>query len=352
MKAAVLKSIGQIEIQDVENPKCTSQSVVIKVESSALCGSDIRAIRAGRTQLHLPQILGHEVVGTVIEIGDDVHGIKKGDRVTVVPSIPCTQCRICRRGLSPDLCPDHISIGFAYPGGFSEYMLIPPEATRAHALLQLPEALDFDTAVLAEPLGCVLHGQDQVHVLKGDRVVVIGAGPIGCMHAMVAKHMGAKQVILLQRSPKRLQEAKSLNVADAYISVLDPDVIDNVREITSGEFADVVIVAASSKEAQLMAFDIVGIAGRINFFGGLRVPEPFINIPSNRVHYEELVITGSAGTGAKEMKRALDVLVKNQDQMNSLVTRKYSLDKINEAIKAAENGNELKILVKAFGGLE
>jgi L-iditol 2-dehydrogenase len=351
MKAAVLKSIGHIEIMDVENPKCTSQSVVIKVESSALCGSDIRAIRAGRKQLHLPQILGHEVVGTVIEIGDDIHDIQNGDRVAVVPSIPCTQCRICRSGLSPDLCPDHISIGFTYPGGFSEYMLIPPEAIRAHSLLNLPEALDFDVAVLAEPLGCVLHAQDSIQVMKGDRVVVIGAGPIGCMHAMVAKHRGAKQVILLQRSRKRLQEAENLDVADAYISVLDPDAIDNVREITSGEFADVVIVAASTKEAQMLAFEMIGIAGRINFFGGLRVPDPFIQIPSNRVHYEELVITGSAGTGANEMRKALDVLVGNRDQMKRLVTKKYSLDNINEAIKAAEDGRELKIVLKAFGGL-
>lgn len=346
MKAAVLKEIGKIDIEEVETPKCIPQSILIKVETSALCGSDIRAFRAGRKQLKLPQIMGHEIVGAVVQVGRDVPDVQEGDRLGVVPSIPCTQCRICKRGLSPDLCPNHLSIGFAYPGGFAEYMLIPPMAVRSHSYVRVPDTLDFETAVLAEPLGCVIHGQDLVRTSASDRVVVIGAGPIGCMHSLVARHRGTRQVILIQRSKKRLKLAQDLGAADSYVSVLDQDPVEWMRDNTHGELADVVIVAASSKAAQRTAMQLVGTAGRVSFFGGLRVPDPFIQISSNRVHYEELVITGAAGTGRQEMERALDLLAANREQMRKLVTKKFALDEIHKAIKAAEGGEELKIVLK------
>lgn len=346
MKAAVLKEIGKIEVEEVETPKCIPRSILIKVEASALCGSDIRAIRAGRTQLKLPQIIGHEMVGEVVQVSRDVSDVQEGDRLAVVPSIPCTQCRICQKGLSPDLCPDHVSTGFAYPGGFAEYMLIPPIAVRSHSYVSIPNGLDFDTAVLAEPLGCVIHGQDLVRTSVDDRVVVIGAGPIGCMHALVARYRGASQVILIQKSKKRLKLAQDLGVADAYVSVLDQEPVEWVRDITHGELADVVIVAASSKAAQQMAIELVGTAGRVSFFGGLRVPDPLIQISSNRIHYEELVITGAAGTGHHEMERALDLLARNPGEMGKLVTQKFALDEIHKAIRAAEQGTELKVVLK------
>lgn len=346
MKAAMLKRIGKIEVEEVKTPKCIPQSILIKVETGALCGSDIRAFRTGRKQLSLPQIMGHEVVGTVVQVGRDAPDVQEGDRLAVVPSIPCGQCRICKRGLSPDLCPNHLSIGFAYPGGFAEYMLIPPMAVRSHSYVPVPDTLDFETAVLAEPLGCVIHGQDLVRTSVGDRVVVIGAGPIGCMHALVARHRGAGQVILMQRSKKRLKLAQDLGVADAYVSILDQDPVEWMQDNTGGELADVVIVAASSKAAQQMAMELVGTAGRVSFFGGLRVSDPSIQISSNRVHYEELVITGAAGTGRQEVEKALDLLTANREEMRKLVTKKFALDEIHKAIRAAEDGEELKIALK------
>ncbi len=346
MKAAVLKEIGKIDIEEVKIPECIPQSILIKVKVSALCGSDIRAFRTGREQLKLPQIMGHEIVGEVVQVGRDVPNVQEGERLAVVPSIPCTKCRICKRGLSPDLCPDHVSIGFAYPGGFAEYMLIPSIAVQSHSYVPIPDGLDFDTAVLAEPLGCVIHGQDLVRTSAADRVIVIGAGPIGCMHALVARYRGARQVILIQRSRERLELAQNLGVADSYLSVLDQDPVEWVRDITHGELAEIVIVAVSSKTAQQMAMQLVGTAGRVSFFGGLRVSDPFIQISSNRVHYEELVITGAAGTGPQEMERALNLLAENTGEMRKLVTQKFALDEIHKAIRVAEQRTELKLTLK------
>jgi len=150
----------------------------------------------------------------------------------------------------------------------------------------------------------------------------------------------------MQRSKQRLKLAQDLGVADAYVSILDHDPVEWMRDNTRGELADVVIVAASSKAAQRMAMELVGTAGRVSFFGGLRVSDPSIQISSNRVHYEELVITGAAGTGRQEVERALTLLSANRKQMRRLVTKKFALDEIHKAIKTAEDGKELKIVLK------
>jgi len=346
MKAAVLKEIGKMDIEELKDPECIPQSILIRVTASALCGSDIRAFRKGRKNLKMPQILGHEIVGTVIQVGNDVSNVKIGDRIAVVPSVPCNNCKICHKGCSPDLCPNHLSIGFAYPGGFAEYMLIPPMAVKANSYVLLPDELDFESAVLAEPLGCVIHGQELVGVSNEDRVIIIGAGPIGCMHAFVARYRGAKQIIMIQRSAKRLKLAQYLGVADYYLSSFDNDIVKSVKDITKGELADVIIVAASSKEAQLMAMDLIGIAGRVSFFGGLHTDDPFIPISSNKIHYNELIVTGAAGTGVNEVKKAIDLLNKNKNQLRRLITKKFKLDEILKAIEISEKGEELKIMLQ------
>jgi L-iditol 2-dehydrogenase len=333
-------------VKDVKTPECTRDSILLKVEAAALCGTDIRVFSGSKPIKKLPQIIGHEIAGTAVEVGSAIKDVKKGDRLAIVPSNPCGECKICKQGLPPDLCPNHRPIGFVYPGGFAEYILIPPSAVRVGAYVKIPDGIDFNEAAIAEPFGCVIHGQDMLDVHSGDTVVVIGAGPIGCMHLEVAKTRGVKKRILIQRSENRLKLAKQLKFADFYINTTMEDPIKRVLEYTDGDGVDVVITAVSSAEAHELALEISGVRGRINLFGGLPKDNPYVHFDSNKVHYKELTVLGSAGTGSAEMRVALDLMVQGKINPGCFITHELPLDDILKGMEIVRSGQGLKVIIR------
>ena len=347
MRAAVLEDIGKIVVKEVEKPRCTIDSILLKVEASAICGTDIRVVRSGSKLIKkLPQIIGHEIAGTAVEVGSAIKDVRKGDRLAIVPSNPCGECKICKRGLPPDLCPNHRPIGFVYPGGFAEYTLIPPSAVRVKAYVKIPDGIDFSEAAIAEPLGCVIHGQDMLDVHPGDTVVVIGAGPIGCMHLEVARSRGAKKRILMGRSEHRLKLARELQLADVYVNNTTEDPIQRVLEETDGDGTDVVITATPSGETHALALEIAGIRGRINLFGGLPKNNPYVRFNSNEVHYKELTVLGSAGTGRAEMRVALDLMAQGKITPRRFITHELPLDEILKGMEIVRKGKGLKVIIR------
>lgn len=347
MKAAVLEAIGQMVVKEVETSKCTKGDILLKVEAAAICGTDIRIFERGSKLIKkLPQIIGHEISGTVVEVGNTIKDVKKGDRLAIVPSNPCGECKICKRMLPPDLCPNHRPIGFVYPGGFAEYTLIPSSAVKVGAYVKIPDGIDFSEAAISEPLGCVIHGQDMLDVHPGDIMAVIGAGPIGCMHLEVAKGRGVKKRILLQRSENRIKLAKELQLADIYINTTTENPVQRVLEETDGDGADVVITAVSSGDAHELALEISGVRGRINLFGGLPKDNPYVRFDSNKIHYKELTVLGSAGTGPEEMKIALDLMVGGKINTRHFITHELPLDDILKGMEIVRSGQGLKVIIR------
>jgi len=343
MKAAVYEGIERITVREYGNPKCDPNSIVIRVNSCAICGSDIRIYHHGKSNLKPPQITGHEIAGTVTETGKNVTSYSVGDRIQVPAIVSCGECYYCKKGRS-NLCEHFAAIGYEYQGGFAEYMPVPSQMIRDNSVNRIDNKVSFDEACIAEPIACAINGQELSQVSDGDIVVIIGAGPIGCMHIELAKINGAKKIILSDISKERLKIAEQFS-ADYYINPSEEDIISRVMNITNNHGADVIIVAASSGKAQEDAVKMAAYYGRINFFGGLPKDNSYVKLDSNLIHYKELFINGTSGSLPRHNKKALDLITSGKLDANKFITHRFPLDKILEGFTVIEKGLALKVVI-------
>jgi len=237
-----------------------------------------------------------------------------------------------------------LSIGENLPGGFAEYVIAPARSLAGGFLLPLPDEVSDDAATLAEPLSCVINGQELLGLGMGDSVAVLGLGPVGCMHVALARHRGARKVIACDVSPDRLRLAKPFG-ADAYVDANKQDMVAVVRDMTDGQGADVAIVACPSAQAQVQAMQMAALGGRISFFGGLPKDEPFIQLDANLVHYRELLITGAFGMTQRHVQQALQLVANGFLNTEHLITHHFPLDEITQAFEAAASGESLRVIV-------
>jgi L-iditol 2-dehydrogenase len=221
-------------------------------------------------------------------------------------------------------------------------MRIPAAAIRQGNVMPVEEAVDPAVAALIEPFACVLRGQNAVDVHDGDIVVVMGAGPIGVMHAKLARLRGALRVIVSEPADGRRQQALELG-ADRVVDPLNEDLKTAVMEESDGRGADVIIVAAPSKQAQESALEIAATGGRINFFGGLPKQDPTIRFDSNKVHYKELIVTGTTACSTYDCLRAADIVNSGRIDLTPLVTGRFPLREAGQAFAAAADGSNLRV---------
>jgi len=203
MKVARFYAPGEIKLEDAPEPSPGPGEVKLRVRNCSTCGTDVKISRHGHHHIVPPRVIGHEIAGEIVELGDGVTGWSVGDRVQVIAAIPCGECVECRAGW-PTICPNQESMGYHYDGGFAEYMIVPRKVLAVDGLNRIPDGLSFEEASVAEPLACVLNGQELAGVGEGDTVVVVGAGPIGCLHVRLARSRGAKHVTLVELNAERL----------------------------------------------------------------------------------------------------------------------------------------------------
>ncbi len=203
MKAALLKSPGVMELEDLPTPECPPGGALLKIVACAVCGTDIKMLQQGHRDLAYPRILGHEMVGRIVEI-DRACGLKEGDLCQVWPGIACGRCGPCLRD-ADNRCRNMLIMGFNFDGGFAECMALPGLSLPGGVNL-LPESFDPALAALAEPLACCINGQELTRVSEGDVVLIYGAGPIGALHALLAELKGAGKVIVAEKLPERIRE--------------------------------------------------------------------------------------------------------------------------------------------------
>lgn len=347
MKAAILTDVGKLSIQDVPIPQPDSGGVVVKIEACAICTTDVKIYRHGYSGFRPPLILGHELSGTIHTLGSRVTGWKKGDRIAAGPNIACGDCWFCLRGLAT-ACDNLKIIGVHMNGGFAEFVHIPGEAIKGGCLNLLPSGVSFDEATLIDPLSCAINANELSGIREVDTVVVIGAGPTGCLNVEVAKSLGAR-TILIQRSPERLKNAHFTG-ADVYICSGTEDVKSRVRQETKGRGADVVIVACNSSQAQEDAIEMVRKRGSVNFFGGLPKDSPAIRLNSNLVHYSELFITGTHGGSSEHCRKALSLIADGKIKAKRYLTHQFYLDELLVGIETVERKEGLKTIMKPKGG--
>ena len=344
MNVARLYAPGDLRVEDAPVPEAGPGDLVIRVRTCSTCGTDAKIFRFGHHHISLPRVLGHEVAGEITAVGPGVDDWSEGDRVQIIAAIPDGVCFFCRRG-QHTVCEDLESIGYQYDGGFAEFMRVPAKVLSVDGVNRVPEHVPFEQASLTEPLACVLNGQELAQVGDGDSVVVLGAGPIGCLHVRLARARGAKTVVLVDVNQGRLDLAARAE-PDASIDSTKDDPIDAVRKMTDGRGADVVITATGVGVAQEQALEMTAPRGRLSLFGGLPRDDSTIRFDSNLVHYGELSVFGAYGSAPRHNREALSLIADGKVRVDDLITHRMPLADVNRAIETVMSGEGLKVVIE------
>jgi len=304
----------------------------------------LRIYYHGQKKVQPPAITGHEICGTIVEIGKGVEGYKEGQKAVIVTPVGCGRCKFCRQGMH-NLCVDFKAIGYEYPGGFAEYMVVNAKAVAQGNVLIAPDDLPFDEGAIVEPLSCCLNGQEYLNIQIGDTVAIFGAGPIGSMHSQLARSQGATRIILIEPSETRMQIAKENDVADVYIMPPDEDPVERVMEETDGVGVDVAIVACGVHVAQQQALLMTAKRGRVSFFAGLPKDKPTIEFDSNFLHYREISVFGAFASNATHYIKAMALVASRKVDARKLITKRLTLDNMVEGIEGYKDGKDLKMVV-------
>lgn len=346
MKAAILEGIGQLTLKQVDRPEVHNGGLLLQVNACGICGSDLAALRNGDPFLTFPQIIGHELSGTVIAVGDGVSRFAPCNRVTVSPALACGKCTYCRKGFT-NMCEHSLAISSHLPGGFAEYMEIPERFVNGGNVFKIPDNVSDEAAALTELIACAINGQDQGRIDKGDIVLVIGAGPTGCLHCELARARGAAKVILSDVLEGRLKMASVFGV-DAFINADKDDFLERLLEETDGIGADVVIVTAPSAKAYEVGIKAVRKRGRIVFFAGLSSlgGNNIVSWDSRLIHYRELSLSGACGSTATQHGQALDLLENGKINTSALISHQFSLKDIAKGFEIAESRKAMKVIIR------
>ena len=343
MLAAVYYGPEDLRVEEVPVPEIGPDEALVKVLNANICGTDLRIYKGGHR--HYPpgavRIPGHEVAGEIAALGARVRGYEIGQRVFVAPNMGNGRNRATISG-NNNMDPDFQAIGINLDGAFAEYMRVPALAIQQGNLMPIHESVDPAVAALIEPLACVLRGQNALNVRSGDVVMVMGAGPIGILHLLLANLRGALRVIVSEPTAGRREQALNFG-ADRVVDPVRESLPEAVLAESDGRGADVVIVAAPAKAAQEMALEIAAIGGRINLFGGLAKDDPFIRFNSNTVHYKELVVTGTTACSTYDCLQAADIVNAGRLDLAPLVTARYPLAAAGAAFAAAADGANLRV---------
>ncbi len=345
MKAVVLSAPGSFAVETVQKPVCPHEGLLLKVMYCGLCGSDMRTLFSGHKSVPLPAIIGHEVSGAVVETGKETRGeYKVGDLLAVAPNVYCGKCGFCRMGRY-EFCESIRELAQQWPGGFAEYMAIPAEALRLGTIQKIPEGLQPEYACVAEPPSSCINAQEKLGVGLGDTVLIIGSGPIGSIHICVAKARGAKRVFIADVNQSRLDMVKAFG-PDKTINASEVDLVAEVKRLTGGAGADVVITANPVADTQVQAISAARKGGRIAFFGGLPHDKSIVPLDTNLIHYKGLTVIGTTGFAPRHHIQSLDLMQMGRIPGEKLVTHILPLDSFAEGVQLAREGKAMKVVFK------
>jgi L-iditol 2-dehydrogenase len=338
MKAAMLYGVNDLRVEEVDTPKANVGEVLVKVKAATTCGTDIKIFQRGYVEkvIKLPTIFGHEWAGEVVDVGSGLEWPKRGMRVRAGNSAPCLRCSMCQKG-KYNLCENMIWLW----GAYAEYIRVPAQMVLVN-MQEMPSHVTYEEAAIAEPLACVLHGIEEANIGLGDSVAIIGAGPIGLLHLLAARKLGAGKIVLIDLVDERLAFATKIG-ADETINAGNESVGERIRQLTGGYGADVVIEAIGSPATWEQAMKLVCKGGTVLEFGG-SPPGTEVRVSTEMLHYGELTLLGAFHATPLHFMKALNLIGLRTIDVRPLVTRRMPLDNIKDAFETlATSKSEIKI---------
>ncbi|MFW6126219.1 MAG: alcohol dehydrogenase catalytic domain-containing protein [Chloroflexota bacterium] len=316
MRVAMWYNNRDVRVEEVPVPQVGPGEMLVKVIASGICGSDVMEwYRIHRA----PLVLGHEIAGEVVEVGEGVEKYRVGDRVTVAHHVPCNTCHYCLSG-HHSVCDTLRTTNFD-PGGFAEYVRVPPINVDRGVFL-LPDEVSFEQGAFTEPLACVVRGQRLAHLQPGQSVFIVGSGMTGLLHVALARALGAGRVIAMDTIGFRLEQAKRFG-ADAVIDA-DDDVPARLREVNGGRLADLVVLCRGAWLAQ--ALQSVDRGGTALVFGATREGVT-IPVPVNELFWRsEITITSAYAGPPEDSATALELIRGRRVAVSDMITHRLGLE--------------------------
>ncbi|HTL16702.1 MAG TPA: alcohol dehydrogenase catalytic domain-containing protein [Patescibacteria group bacterium] len=329
MRAAVLHGKEDVRVEEIAPQALRPGEVRIRIEASLTCGTDLKVFKRGYHQKMIvpPAVFGHEFAGVICETGPDVTAWKPGARVMAANSAPCGQCFHCREG-QENLCDDLLFIN----GAYAESIVIPKRLVERN-LLPLRPQTSFRDAALAEPLACVVQGIEDTQLRAGQRVLILGAGPIGLMFVVLAKHLGCL-VTVSGRGEKRLQTARALG-ADEVLEA--PRAGAGHDHLLNREF-DAVIEAVGLPEVWEAAVRLVRKGGTVNFFGGCPSGTT-VSFDTSLIHYSNLRLLASFHHTPRTIRKALELIETGVVRAQSFIDGECPLSELPALFARMATGN-------------
>ena len=338
MRVAVYYSNSDVRVEERPVPEIGSDELLVKVMASGICGSDVMEWYRVKKA---PCILGHEIGGEVVKVGEDVGTFTEGDRVFVSHHVPCNMCHYCLDD-HHSVCDTLRSTNFD-PGGFSEFVRV-PEINVTNGTYRLPEDMGYDEAVFIEPLACVYRGQRRAGIKAGDTVLVLGAGLTGLLHIRLARALGAGKVIatdVLDARREAAEEGGECKTCSAF-----DDVASFVELENDGRLADLVIVATGALPALKQAWECVDRGGTILFFAPTE-PDYELPMPFNRLWADEVSVVTTYAAAPPDIRAAMQLIRTGQVEVKDLVTHRLPLDRVQEGFDLVANPvDSLKVIIE------
>ena len=334
MKAAFLEKERSFKMIEAPDPEPEKGEVVIQVMSVGICGSEVEAFFGRHPFRKPPVITGHEMSGVIVKIGKEVNDFKVGERVTLEPQVSCGFCIYCQSGRY-NLCRHRISLGTPkWPGPFGELIKAP-----ASNIIQLPDEIPFDEAVLVEPLAVGVHALRKTRIFRGESLMILGAGTIGLCTAVAARAMGIQEILMTDISETKLRMGQRMGMHH-MLKVGDQDIWDKVSQIIP-EGVDVVIVATGASEAFRTSTKFVRRDGRIGVVGLCR-KESFVPIELGGTG-TELEVIGCTTYLHEDFQDAVRILPNTP--LKEIISKIFPIEQIQEAFETFIRENETLIKV-------
>ena len=333
MRAVIFQGAGRLAPTDLPRPAAGVGELLLQLRGCGLCGSDIAKLADPAARV--PAVLGHEVVGDVVEAGEGVAGFAVGDRVVAAHHVPCGECHYCRRG-SESMCRAFKESNLD-PGGFAEFVRVPAANVRS-ATFRVPEHLTDEEASFVEPLACCLRAVERARVQPGDTAVVVGLGSIGCLFAPLLARAGAA-VVGVDQQPDRVEGGRARGI-DARV----PDEADaRVRALSAGRGADHVILTGGATPALEWAVRVVRDGGSIHAFAGGRGDA--LPVALETLYHRELTVTTTYSSSPGTLARAFWLIAAGKVDVEGLVSHRLPLERLAEGVDLMRRRQALKVYV-------